>query len=592
MNYKDIKLIIWDLDETFWQGTLSEGEVEIDDKNVQLIKDLSKRGIINSISSKNNFDDVKTKLVELGIWDNFVFPIINWEPKGKNIERIISQCQLRPNNVLFIDDNHLNLKEAEFFNKGIMVSLPECIDDLKKEVFSLGKDDSSLSRLSQYKLLEKKASFKEQCSSNIEFLKESNIKISFIRDCQNHIDRIYELVQRTNQLNYTKKRDSIEDLKFIISNPDNECACVHITDRFGDYGVVGFYALNKEDNKLIHFIFSCRIINIGVENYIYNKLNKPELNIVVPVAAPLNMDNVDWIEEVEEEDSVPDNIQSFQKIKKILFLGGCDLEQLCHYIDKTRYQCLTDFNYPNSDNIPIHREHTAYLKQMKSLSQYELEEIQSLPFGDRNMFNMNFSDGQYDVLVYSVLMNYTHEVYTNKNSGYKVSYGGYLSQHGLCDYLKLTGVEREHFISSYRYDGLQSPDDFYEDLKWLAKNVKKPIIFINGAEVEGVNDNEPDAYLRHCEMNRALDKFISEYSGQCHLLDVRKFVSEISDFKDTIRHYKRIKYFDFANELMYILDKQNMKSYNITRLKYQFHFAFDNMKLMLKKIRGILKNIK
>ena len=47
-----VKLIIWDLDETFWQGTLSEGSQIIIEKNVKLIKKLSERGIINSICSK------------------------------------------------------------------------------------------------------------------------------------------------------------------------------------------------------------------------------------------------------------------------------------------------------------------------------------------------------------------------------------------------------------------------------------------------------------------------------------------------------------------------------------------------------------
>ena len=49
-----IKLIIWDLDETFWEGTLSEGGVKKTD-NVKLVKRLSSEGIINTICSKNDY---------------------------------------------------------------------------------------------------------------------------------------------------------------------------------------------------------------------------------------------------------------------------------------------------------------------------------------------------------------------------------------------------------------------------------------------------------------------------------------------------------------------------------------------------------
>ena len=44
-----IKLIIWDLDETFWYGTISEEGYTLPDSHVKLVKDLTDAGIINSI---------------------------------------------------------------------------------------------------------------------------------------------------------------------------------------------------------------------------------------------------------------------------------------------------------------------------------------------------------------------------------------------------------------------------------------------------------------------------------------------------------------------------------------------------------------
>ena len=67
IDLKTIKLVIWDLDETFWMGTLSEGSVVVPDENAQLVKDLTDCGIINSISSKNDFEPTQAKLQDLGL---------------------------------------------------------------------------------------------------------------------------------------------------------------------------------------------------------------------------------------------------------------------------------------------------------------------------------------------------------------------------------------------------------------------------------------------------------------------------------------------------------------------------------------------
>ena len=67
-----IKLVIWDLDETFWKGTLSEGEIKIVQKNVEIVKELARRSISSSISSKNDFEPAKAELERVGVWDYFV----------------------------------------------------------------------------------------------------------------------------------------------------------------------------------------------------------------------------------------------------------------------------------------------------------------------------------------------------------------------------------------------------------------------------------------------------------------------------------------------------------------------------------------
>jgi len=113
----NVKMVIWDLDDTFWTGTLAEvGSIEIVPENIRILKTLTARGIVSSICSRNDFATARDKLIEQGVWDLFVFPHIEFTPKGVSIAEIIESANLRPDNVLFIDDNPMNLEEAKHFS--------------------------------------------------------------------------------------------------------------------------------------------------------------------------------------------------------------------------------------------------------------------------------------------------------------------------------------------------------------------------------------------------------------------------------------------------------------------------------------------
>lgn len=213
MIERQVKIVIWDLDDTFWNGTLSEGEVTRIEANIKTVKTLIDRGIMCSIVSKNDYSQVKNILSNWGIWELFIFPHVSWQPKGEQVKDVLKKAALRAANTLFIDDNLSNLKEVEFYNPGIMVELPNVLNDDFLELKELqGKNDIKHSRLQQYKILEERDKESTQFSDNKEFLRESDIKIIVSDDCEKNIDRIVELVQRSNQLNYTKIRSTKEEL--------------------------------------------------------------------------------------------------------------------------------------------------------------------------------------------------------------------------------------------------------------------------------------------------------------------------------------------------------------------------------------------
>lgn len=286
LDIRNIKLIIWDLDETLWKGTLTEGMVQLNDVFANFINDTLDAGIVHSICSKNESTMVNKKLEEFGILENFVFSSVNWEAKGKRIEYIIQNMGLRACNVLFVDDNIQNLQEAVYYCPEIMIALPEEMIQFIISTGKIQKKDITRSRLKQYRLLEEKREEQKYYSSNEEFLISSRINVTIKNDCLQNIDRIVDLVSRSNQLNYTKKRDSKAELEKIFHDSSINCGYVHVNDKFGDYGIVGFFAI--KGGKCIHYLFSCRTLGMRIEQYVYMKLKCPALEIVGDVVADLN----------------------------------------------------------------------------------------------------------------------------------------------------------------------------------------------------------------------------------------------------------------------------------------------------------------
>jgi FkbH-like protein len=332
---QDVKLVIWDLDDTFWQGTLSEGGVLPIAENSALVRELAQRGIVSSICSKNDPQAVEALLRHIGIWEHFVFPSVAFRAKGGPIAALVAALNLRPDNVVFIDDNPSVLAEAAFACPGLQcLDSPAALRAAMAGPFLRGKPDDALTRLAQYHQLAARHDQRgDQPAGNEDFLRQSEIRIAIDYAVEDHIERIVELINRSNQLNYTKVRlVSDEDrARFVASLTQFgfKPGVVRAWDRYGDYGVVGFFLTlaTLREYKLEHFVFSCRVMDMGIEQYVYDYLKRPALNIVAPVANGLNgFAEVDWIAFGSSADVV-DRLRDFD----LVLIGGCDMLQLSTY---------------------------------------------------------------------------------------------------------------------------------------------------------------------------------------------------------------------------------------------------------------------
>lgn len=571
LNINKIKLVIWDLDDTLWNGTLSEGNVELPDENIELIHKLIFKGIMNSVCSKNDFQMTKDALQYAELWDLLIFPRISWQPKGENIQLIIKNAQLRAENVLFIDDNRGNLEEAVFYNPGLMTLDASEIPWFRAQADSLPDSDKDHVRLKQYKVLETRKEALEQAANNVDFLRQSKICVTFIRDVSGEIDRIYDLVQRTNQLNFTKQRGTKEELASYISRDYVKLGLIRVTDRYGDYGIVGFYAIREAN--LEHFLFSCRIMGMGVEQWVYAQLGFPQLTVTGEVASILNREDVPgWINQTTQATAADGDAAADKSDKlNILMTGGCDLMSL-HYYLQDNANIDTEFDYvsPKTGQYATSM-HTEFLVQSFNYSREKQERLaKDIPFYDERTFNTRFFNKKYDIVVTSILNDCTRDLYDSNDKSETIVFGDNLwPLKTRDDWLSLLQKGYQNvmtkemclgFYNRYKSIGGITPERLIKNLEFIRENLNENtlLIIMNAVELDVVLNGEVGRHLRHIEINKALKTFCDDHPDNVALIDINKFVRSRDDLADTMRHYQRRIYFEMAQSMLNII---NAKKY-------------------------------
>ncbi|OIR42914.1 HAD-IIIC family phosphatase [Corynebacterium sp. NML120713] len=353
-----IKLIIWDLDETLWRGTLAEGDdVQLLEQRSQFVRQLNRNGIVSSICSKNDRQEALRKLDELGLKEQFVFPEIAFSAKGPLVEKIIKDMNLRAPDVMFIDDNIHNLEEVRSVVPDIQTmdaTSPECDDYLAQLV---AESEGGKSRLEKYRIMERKREDRALIDGpNEEFLRQSGIRMTVVRTHENlpFASRIEELINRTNQLNYLKSRVQPGLMApFIVDLAKNLTYSLFVWDKYGNYGLVGFAFVRANTKALQHFTFSCRIMNMGVEESFAYYLSHDPLGPHVPEEnLPVQPNLPEWVTFVPSEAGEAKaaieqaDISEFRGDSRLRIMANCQSGAIAHYMHNS--QPVVIDNWPHA----------------------------------------------------------------------------------------------------------------------------------------------------------------------------------------------------------------------------------------------------
>lgn len=571
IDYNKIKLIIWDLDDTFWTGTLSEEGVEPIAANIELLKATTDCGVINSICSKNNLQDVERQLEKLELSRYFVFPSVDWTPKGPRISQLLIDMSLRAVNALFIDDNPINIQEALFYAPELMTATPGDLLHLCQYYAVHPKTDLEHKRLKQYHILEQKKSAKQKCSDNEAFLYSTDTRVNIKYNCLEQIERIHELLMRSNQLNYTKLRPSIEEITVTLTDPTIMCGYAEVSDKFGDYGIVGFFAI--KDGQCIHFAFSCRAIGQGVEQYVYALLGYPKLTVVEPVVSYVNKSPMPaWIN-MEYSKGQNEDKEVFKQgsSARLLFKGPCDMALISSFLERSNY-IETEFTYVGEKGNSIEQQnHSTHILQTLSMSQYQKKEIlHDCVFADKNMFTTRMFDNDIDMVFLSTLPELNLGIYTNKSNGAKVVFGEWsvpitepYNWNDLVNQKKFTAGNvftfewLAQFTQNYQFEGRLTPEQSANNIKSIFEYLptKTTLVLILGVETLCLKSTQQAYENRHAE-HKLLNNILRDWARsnkRVRLLDLNDFVHSQDDFTNNINHFTKRVYYDVSQEAVNII---------------------------------------
>ena len=273
-----VKCLVWDLDNTLWQGTLLEdGAVTVPAAIRDVIAELDSRGILQSVASRNDFDMAWQRLQELGLAEYFVHPRIGWGRKSDSVCEIGGALNFAMNTIAFIDDMPAERAEVGFRAPEVrcypadqaasLASLPE---------FSPGvvTVDARRRRQMYQASFRREAERESFTGPDEEFLRSLDLVMTIKRADEEDLSRVEELTLRTSQMNATGVHYGDAVLRGLLADPSHDVLTVTLTDRFGPHGAVGVLLLEYHHSvwHLKLLATSCRVVSFGAGAAILNWL--------------------------------------------------------------------------------------------------------------------------------------------------------------------------------------------------------------------------------------------------------------------------------------------------------------------------------
>jgi len=283
------KVIALDCDNTLWKGVVGEEGVEGISipppflRLQQVMTELSGNGFLLCLCSKNEESDVlevfegRSDMVLRH--DQLVSWRINWQPKSQNIRALAQELKLGLDSFIFLDDNPVECAEVRADCPEVLTLRLPVDGDVEAFLEHVWVFDrprvtaEDRERIAMYRQEAERARFQQEAMTIEEFLAGLDLRITISEPAPDQVARVAQLTQRTNQFNFSTVRRNESEVQRLAQS-GLECRVVEVSDRFGNYGLVGVMIVSGRGEvlEIDTFLLSCRVLGRGVEHRMLREL--------------------------------------------------------------------------------------------------------------------------------------------------------------------------------------------------------------------------------------------------------------------------------------------------------------------------------
>jgi methoxymalonate biosynthesis protein len=264
-----VKCLVWDLDNTLWQGVLLEDDtLTLRPEALELLRRLDERGILHSVASRNDHDDAWKRLEALGVADYFVLPQIGWGRKSDAVRTIAERLDFATSTLAFIDDQPAERAEVSHHLPDVRCYDAAGVAELAAlpEFSPVVTTDARRRRGLYRQRFQREAARTEFTGPDDDFVRSLDMRMRISRARAQDVARVEELTLRTSQMNATGVHYSDESLRALVDDPEHEVLVATVEDRFGSHGAVGVVLLQRGPRawRIKLLATSCRVVNFGI----------------------------------------------------------------------------------------------------------------------------------------------------------------------------------------------------------------------------------------------------------------------------------------------------------------------------------------
>ncbi len=293
---RSAKVLVTDLDNTLWGGVIGEDGLTgiklgaeypgaLYQALQRVLLDLSRRGILLAICSKNNFEDAMEVLERhpgmLLRREHFAALRVNWTDKAQNLREIAAELNVGTDSLAFLDDNPAERERVKAEMPEVTVI--ELADDPAQfpamvwncamfERLALSSEDQQRSAL--YAAQQERSQAEQGFRSKEDFYEFLAQEAEIMPVQPMTLARIAQLTQKTNQFNLTTQRYTEQQISEMSARAGWDILSIRVQDRYGDNGLVGVAITRDQRDECVidTFLLSCRVIGRSVESALLSNI--------------------------------------------------------------------------------------------------------------------------------------------------------------------------------------------------------------------------------------------------------------------------------------------------------------------------------